>query len=443
MVPKRPLRHRLSVTGLPFYYGWVIVGAALATQFIAVGAQTGVIGAFTKPMTEGLDWSRSELFLAETIAHLVMAAVGIRVGPYVDRLGTRPVILAGIVLLVPALLLISQVTELWQWLVLRGFVMAGGAAMVGMFVASVAVSKWFVTLRGRALGFASMGVSLAGVVWPLLATAAIDGLGWRAAWALVAGVALLTLVPAALVMRRQPEDFGLEPDGGARPTAAQRAAAAIDYDESLDRRAALRTPAFYLIVITFGLCIVGVFAILTQGIPFLTDHGFSRGEAAALSSTMSLLAMVTKPPWGAAADRWNPKALAGIGFIIAGLGTALLVPAAQAGSLPLVAAAMVIIGLGWGGNIPIHEVIWASTFGRRHLAAVRGLGFPVTASIAAATPLGLASYFDAVGDYAGAFYFCGALWFVAFVLLLFVRRPPRPADRAADAEARPSSASDR
>ena len=140
------------MTGLPFYYGWVIVGAALATQFIAVGAQTGVIGAFTKPMTEGLDWSRSELFLAETIAHLVMAVVGVRLGPYVDRLGTRPVMLTGIAVLVPSLLLISQVTELWQWLILRGFVLAGGVALMGLFVASVAVSKWFVTLRGRALG---------------------------------------------------------------------------------------------------------------------------------------------------------------------------------------------------------------------------------------------------------------------------------------------------
>ena len=419
------------MTGLPFYYGWVIVGAALTTQFIAVGAQTGVIGAFTKPMTEALDWSRSELFLSETIAQLVMAVIGVRLGPYVDRLGTRPVMLVGIAVLVPSLLLISQVTELWQWLILRGFVMAGGVALVGLFVASVAVSKWFVTLRGRALGFASMGVSLAGVVWPLLATLAIDELGWRGAWALVAGVALLALIPAALLMRRQPEDYGLEPDGGAQPTPARRAAAALDYRESLDRRAAVRTPAFYLIVVTFGLCIVGVFAILTQGIPFLTDSGFSRGEAAALSSTMSLLAMLTKPPWGAAADRWNPKALAATGFVIAGLGTAMLVPAAQAGSLPLVALAMVIIGIGWGGNIPIHEVIWAATFGRRYLGAVRGLGFPVTAAIAAATPLALASYFDAVGSYADAFYFCAGLWFVALFLILFVRRPARPPDPAA------------
>ena len=105
--------------------------------------------------------------------------------------------------------------------------------------------------------------------------------------------------------------------------------------------------------------------------------------------------------------------------------------------------AMVIIGIGWGGNIPIHEVIWASTFGRRHLGAVRGLGFPVTAAIAAATPLALASYFDAVGSYAGAFYFCAALWFVAFVLLLFVRRPPRPAGPPAEPLARPATARDR
>ena len=416
----------MSVTGLPFYYGWVIVGAALASQFIVVGAQTGVIGAFAKPMTEALGWSRTELFLAESMGQLMMAAMGIWLGPRVDRLGARRLMLTGITILVPALLLISQVTELWQWLLLRGVLFVAGAALLGLFVASVTVSKWFVLRRGRALGFASMGVSLAGVVWPLLATAAIDVMGWRAAWALVAGVALLLLIPAALLMRRQPEDHGLAPDGGAQPTPAQVDAAATDYRESMDRSAAVRTRAFYLIVVSFGLSIVGVFAILSQGIPFLTDNGFSRGEAAAMSSTMSLIAMLTKPPWGWAADKWNVKVLAAAGFAIAGLGTAVLVPAAQAGSLPLVAVAMLIIGLGWGGNIPIHEVMWASTFGRRYLGAVRGLGFPFTAAIAAATPLGLAWYFDQVGNYTGAIYFCAALWFVAFVLILFVRAPRRP-----------------
>lgn len=440
--PTRP--GRFSVTGLPFYYGWVIVGAALTTQFITVGAQTGVIGVFAKPMTEALGWSRTELFLAESIGQLMMAAIGIWLGPRVDRLGARRVMLVGITILVPALLLISQVTELWQWLLLRGVLFVCGAALLGLFVASVTVSKWFVTQRGRALGFATMGVSLAGVVWPLLATAAIDVMGWRAAWALVAGVALVGLIPAALLMRRQPEDYGLLPDGGAAPTPAQRQAVAIDYQQSLDRRAAVRTRAFYLIVVAFGLSIVGVFAILSQGIPFLTDNGFSLAEAAAMSSTMSLIAMLSKPPWGWAADKWNVKRLAATGFVIAGVGTALLVPAARSGSLPLVAAAMMIIGLGWGGNIPIHEVMWASIFGRRHLGAVRGLGFPFTAAIAAATPLGLAWYFDSVGDYVGAFYFCAGVWFVAVVLILFVQPPQRrPAVAAATgADAPPSPGGD-
>lgn len=425
----------MSVTGLPFFYGWVIVGAALASQFVVVGAQTGVIGAFAKPMTEALGWSRTELFLAESMAQLMMAAIGIWLGPRVDRLGARRLMLTGITILVPALLLISQVTTLWQWLLLRGVLFVCGAALLGLFVASVTVSKWFVMNRGRALGFATMGVSLAGVVWPLLATAAIDVMGWRAAWALVAGVAFVLLIPAASLMRRQPEDYGLSPDGGAQPSPRQRAAAATDYRESLDRRAAVRTRAFYLIVVAFGLSIVGVFAILSQGIPFLTDNGFSRGEAAALSSTMSLMAMLTKPPWGWAADKWNVKLLAAAGFVIAGVGTALVVPAAQSGSLPLVVVATLIIGVGWGGNIPIHEVMWASTFGRRHLGAVRGLGFPFTAAIAAATPLSLAWYFDSVGDYVGAFYFCAALWFAAFLLILFVRPPRRPGMVTADDQA--------
>ena len=206
------------------YYGYVIVASAFAAQFIAVGAQTGVIGAFAKPMTDALGWSRTELFLAETVGQLAMAVVGVALGSHVDRLGARRLMLAGITVLVPALLLISQVETLWQWLLLRGLLFVVGAAMVSSLVVTVTVSKWFVTRRGQALGAAAMGVSLAGVVWPPLATAAIDGLGWRAAWALVGAIALVALIPAALVMRRRPEDHGLVPDGrrGTVSSAARR-----------------------------------------------------------------------------------------------------------------------------------------------------------------------------------------------------------------------------
>jgi len=408
------------------FYGYVIVAAAFAAQFIAVGAQTGVIGAFAKPMTEALGWSRTELFLAETVGQLTMAGVGIVLGPRVDRLGARRLMLAGVTIMVPALILISQVDTLWQWVLLRGLLFVLGAALVGSLVVNVTVSKWFVVRRGQALGAAAMGVSLAGVVWPLLATVAIDGLGWRGAWIVVAVAAVVALIPAALVMRRRPEDHGLRPDGPGSQSVESLAVADADYRNSLTRSQAIRTQAFYVIVVAFGISIIGIFAILTQTIPFLTDAGFSTGTAALMSSTMSISALVTKAPWGWALDRYEVRILAAWSFVISAAGLALVVAAASDGSIAWVAAGYLLAGVGVGGNIPIHEVVWASYFGRRHLGAVRGAGFPFTAAIAAATPLGLAWYFDSVGNYDGALLGCAVLWILAAILVLFLRRPTPP-----------------
>ena len=141
--------------------------------------------------------------------------VGLLLGPRIDRFGSRPIMLVGAAILIPALILTSQVEEYWQYLVLRGVFVITGAAMAGFLVASVTVSKWFVTKRGQALGWTSMGVSAAGIVWPTLTQwAFIEPLGWRASWVVLAGIALVLLVPAALLMRRRPEDYGMVPDGG-------------------------------------------------------------------------------------------------------------------------------------------------------------------------------------------------------------------------------------
>ena len=110
-------------------------------------------------------------------------------------------------------------------------------------------------------------------------------MSWRGAWIVVAIAAVIALIPAALVMRRQPEDYGLQPDGRASQSTEARALASADYENSLTRGEAVRTQAFYVIVVAFGLSIIGIFAILTQTIPFLTDAGFSTGTAALMSSS--------------------------------------------------------------------------------------------------------------------------------------------------------------
>lgn len=410
------------------FYGYWIVGAALVAQFVFTGSQTSILGVFLKPMTEELGWSRAEFFYPQTLGRFLFAFVGFFIGVYVDRYGARPLMLIGVTIVAATLFLVSEVTELWQWVLLRGVLFILGAVLVGNLVVNVTVSKWFVEKRGRAVGIAAMGVSLAGVVWPPLMTAFTDAFGWRAGWRAMAVIALVLVTPIAMIMRRQPEDYGLHPDGKSdeEVAAGGGAMAEADYANSFTRGEALRTSTLYLIILSFGFGVVGVGVILTQTIPFLTDEGFSRGTAAIMSSAMSFPALVAKPIWGLVIEKANPKPIAAVGFVLSAIATIIILLAAKAGALPPLAVGYVLMGVGFGGHIPIQEVIWASYFGRRHLGAVRSVAMPFSLIIGAGAPLAVASYFDKVGNYDGAFYAISALWMVAAVLVLLVRKPIKP-----------------
>ncbi|MBM3140915.1 MAG: MFS transporter, partial [Chloroflexi bacterium] len=409
------------------YWGYYIVGAALVTQFVSVGAQGSVSGAFFKPMSDDLGWTRAEFTYAQTISRFMMSFVGFFIGVYVDRYGGRRLMMIGVTILAASVWAVSYIDTLWQWLLLKGLIFTLGSALLGNLVVNVTISKWFVEKRGRAIGFASMGVSLAGVVTPPLATWMIDEWGWRVAWQAIAVAAILLVYPASRFMRRQPEDHGLHPDGKSADEIQRGGgqAAARDFDNSFTRREALRTPALYMIVLAFGLGSVGLGAMLLQTIPFLTDEGFSRGTAALMSSVMSFPALVSKPVWGFLMDKWEPKRLAAVGFSMSGVAILVILWATKAHAMAPLVVGFLVMGWGFGGQIPLQETIWASYFGRRYLGAVRSAAMPFTLFLGAGGPLAVSFYFDVVGNYDGAFVVIAGLWAAAAAMVLMVRRPTR------------------
>ena len=312
-----------------------------------------------------------------------------------------------------------------------------GAAMVGNLVVNVTLSKWWVEKRGRMVGFAAMGVSGAGVLLPQVLTPVVDEWGWRVGWQVLAAICVVLLFPAAWVMRGTPEESGLNPDGKTDEEMASPAGDRVraDFANSLTRSEALRTPAFYQIVVAFGVSGVGLGTILFTTIPFTTDAGFSRTVAAfMLSFAVALPAALIKPVWGWGMDRASAKILAASSFVIAAFGVVVVVLAAQAGSVIILGVGFVLVGMGLGGQIPIQEVIWGSYFGRRYLGAVRSVAMPFALFFGAGGPLAVQVYFDHVGDYYGAFYGVGALWLTAALLVLLVQRP-KPPQRIADEQA--------
>ena len=102
---------------------------------------------------------------------------------------------------------------------LLGFYLGFGLARLSdqglvQSVAPPTVAKWFLRYRGRALGILFFATSVGGMVMPLLTQFVIEQWSWRVAWAVLSGAMLLVgAIPCALLVKRQPEDLGLWPDG--------------------------------------------------------------------------------------------------------------------------------------------------------------------------------------------------------------------------------------
>lgn len=402
------------------YYGNWLIAAGFVTQFVSVGAMNYAIGAFMLPMITELGWSRAEFILPRSLGQFVMAFTGFYVGSQVDRRGARPLMLFGLSVLAVALFALSFVQAWWQWVVLNGVILTIGAALIGSLVVNVTLAKWFVENRGLAIAWSSMGVSFAGIGVTPAITRIIDSFGWRMGWQAMAGAALLLTLPAALMMRRAPEDHGLLPDGKTRQQVADGGGvrAQADFDASLTRHQALRMPTFYMLVLAFSMFQVLIPVVLFQTIPFMTDAGYSRETAALMITVASVPALLSKPLWGWLIDRMNPKPLAAFSVALSGVALILIVYSVEARSESWEYVAFLLMGFGWGGTIPMQEVIWASYFGRRYLGSVRGAALPFALILGAGGPLAVAYYYDVVGNYNGAFLFVAAMSIVAGALIL-------------------------
>lgn len=416
---------RRGVRGI--YYGYWLVGAAFIAQFISVGAQNYVFGAFLTPMTEEFDWNRTEFTFARTIGMFVMAFTGVFIGGYVDRHGGRWLMRIGIVVMTIAMFLLGSVQNLWQWLLLNGLILTIGSAMIGNLVVNVTISKWFVERRGRMVGFSSMGVSFAGIAITPFAAYLVDDFGWRDAWRILAVCAALVIIPLSFMMRRAPEDHGLHPDGktAAQIAMGQGRAAAVDFASSLTRKEAIRTPAFYIVAIAFGLGTISIGAMLIHTIPFMEDAGFSKNTAALMITVTSVPALLLKPVWGYFIDKADVQRISLIGFLLNAIALVTIVLSVRADAFPLILLGFALLGCGWSGFIPLQEVVWATFFGRRYLGAVRSAGLPVALAISASAPLLMAVYFDRIGNYDGAFLAIAALSLLGGGLLMAAKAPIR------------------
>ena len=226
------------------FYGWWIVVAAFLNLFFSVGVIFYGFPVFYPAFTASLGFARSQVTQGFLLGFLFLGLpCGVLTGAFIDRFGARRVILSGIGLIGFPLILMGQMHKLWQYEVLC-LLEVVGYTLSGPISNQVLVARWFHARRGRAMGYAYLGLGLGGVVAPPVMNLLIVHFGWRHALEATGTLILLVLFPVGLwITRSEPEDMGLRPDGLA---AAHESGAAQGASWKIS--AAIRTRNFWLMV---------------------------------------------------------------------------------------------------------------------------------------------------------------------------------------------------
>ncbi|MGE3855567.1 MAG: MFS transporter [Dehalococcoidia bacterium] len=417
----------------PLFHGWYIVAFAFVAQTVA---GPYVFSMFFRPMTEELGWSRGEFSLANTFSVVVSGGMGFFVGPMVDGRHGRWLVMAGAIVAGVSLASLALIDDLWQFWAIRGVVYVFGTAGISPLVLNATLSKWFVRQRGRAISIASMGLSAGAVVLAPAVAWVIEMYGWRTAWAVQGGILLVALVvPALLIIRRQPEDIGLLPDGdteaSARAHATTPAAGTVrrprlaSTEHQWTRAEAIRTKELWMLIAIFGIGMLPSGAMVLHLVPFLQDVGFSIGLAVFIYSFENMWAFASKPVWGYYLDKFDPRHLVALGWGMKVVPLFVLPLLGSEYGLWIVLAMVALYGAGVGSGQTGQEVIWAHYFGRRHIGAVRGVAMPFTIIFSAGGTWFAGAAWDVTGSYTFSFMLFAALSLISMVGIVMIRPPAR------------------
>ena len=270
------------------YYGWVIAGTLAVTETTSWGVLYYAFAVFLVPMQEELGWSRTAVTGAYSLGLLVSALAAPLAGRWLDRHGPRGIMTLGSMAGAVLLLGWAAVEDLLVfYLVWVGIGLAMAATLYEPAFAVLA--KWFERSRARALLLVTLAGGLASTIFLPLSAWLVEAQGWRGALLTLAAVlAFLTVLPHALVLRRRPEDLGLLPDGIEPTRSPQEETARMANELRTERRsvplgAALRGPAFWLLVAALFLGTLSQAAMYVHLIPYLAEKDYRLGSAATLT----------------------------------------------------------------------------------------------------------------------------------------------------------------
>ena len=378
-------------------YHWVILVCCVLTLMFAYSTRIGLAQLFATEILKETGFATSAYFLAGTISSVICIFTGPIAGKLLRGKYMRPTFFICVVGTLVSYACYGFCHSLWQFYLVGALV--GIFAMgCGTIPVSVLITNWFEKNRGLMISIAMMGISIGGTVLsPLLSWLLVE-FGWRYAYFILCALSLIVLVPIALfVVRRAPQEVGLEPYGHGEETAVstkKKNVPASNWNATL--KEARKTPILWMFavgafLIYFTACFMGHMSYYLQGV------GFDAAAVASYISLYSVVAIIGKLVLGRIFDRFGPK----IGILF-GCGTFFLFLVAfifVQGSPMMLYFAAVMYGFGTCTATVAIPIMTTSVFGAKNYSELYGFisAFTMAGSAIGSSAIGF--LYDLTGSY--------------------------------------------
>ena len=384
-----------------------------ATSFFALFAIVGLalygLPYYYDYMVRDFGWTRTQVTSGNALSKLVVGPLfGFFAGWIVDRFGPRRLMLAGIAMAGVALIGLGNMNALWMFYFFY-LLNALGYVCAGPLPNQVLLTRWFDKSRGKAMGFAYLGIGIGGFLVFQISKVLVPAVGWHKALTILGVLIIVIASPLVFFIKESPNPV-------ASSVKASTPAAPIAW--------AFKSPLFYLLAIG-SMCSIGAVGGANQHLKlFMTlDLRFTDGQAANVASLVLVSSLVGRLLMGWLADHLAKKYVMIIIYLLVAGGFSLLFFAKTPGVIYLFA---VVFGIGLGGDYMIIPLMAAELFGVKIMGRLMGIVLTADGVAEAVAPLLVARLRDKTASYVIGFSVLVALALIGSVAVALLPKKPSP-----------------